>query len=206
MNPTYSGRVELPENLKALFRSVSMMVPERQMIIQVRLAASGFHRNASISKKFALLYHLCEQQLSKQRHYDFGLRNILSVLRVLGPAKRRESAATMTEEEIFIQVVREMNVSKLIDTDEVLFLALLEDVFPTKPSSSGSLPSSSSRRSPESLEFESHIHAFCASRHLTPSPSWTRKIHELNQVLNVRHGLMILGPSASGKVKWKKRR
>ncbi|KAL3909004.1 MAG: hypothetical protein SGPRY_009578, partial [Prymnesium sp.] len=74
MNPGYAGRAELPENLKALFRPCAMVVPDFENIAEINLAGEGFENSKELAHKFVELYYKSKELLSKQHHYDWGLR------------------------------------------------------------------------------------------------------------------------------------
>ena len=58
LNPGYAGRTELPMDLKNLFRSVSMVVPDAVFISEILLFSAGFKNAQELSKRICSVQSL----------------------------------------------------------------------------------------------------------------------------------------------------
>jgi dynein heavy chain 1 len=110
---------------------MAMTRPDRELIAQVMLFSQGFRTAESLASKIVPFFNLCDEQLSPQPHYDFGLRALKAVLASAGILKRERlqqsrlrsenSVAALSDEVseqiILIQSVTETIVPKLVADD-----------------------------------------------------------------------------------------
>ncbi|XP_067572638.1 dynein axonemal heavy chain 9 [Pseudorca crassidens] len=186
MNPGYAGRTELPENLKALFRPCAMVVPDFELICEIMLVAEGFIEARLLARKFITLYKLCKELLSKQDHYDWGLRAIKSVLVVAGSLKRGDP--DWPEDQVLMRSLRDFNIPKIVTDDIPVFMGLIGDLFPAL-----NVP----RR--RDLNFEALVRKAVVELKLQAEDNFVLKVVQLEELLAVRHSVFVVGSAGTGK-------
>lgn len=191
MNPGYAGRTELPENLKALFRPCAMVVPDFALICEIMLVAEGFQEARLLARKFITLYTLCKELLSKQDHYDWGLRAIKSVLVVAGSLKREDRLRP--EDQVLMRALRDFNIPKIVTDDVPIFMGLIGDLFPALD-----VPRK------RNLDFENIVKKSAKELGLQPENGFVLKVVQLEELFAVRHSVFINGFAGTGKTQvWK---
>lgn len=68
-----------------------------------------------LAKKMTVLYKLAKEQLSKQYHYDFGLRALKSVLVMAGELKRGSTDLAEVKLALFIYLLIYFFITHLVD-------------------------------------------------------------------------------------------
>uniref|UniRef100_A0A8C4L5T0 Dynein axonemal heavy chain 17 n=1 Tax=Equus asinus asinus TaxID=83772 RepID=A0A8C4L5T0_EQUAS len=178
MNPGYAGRTELPENLKALFRPCAMVVPDFELICEIMLVAEGFLEARVLT---AVHPTLCPQD-----HYDWGLRAIKSVLVVAGSLKRGDPSRA--EDQVLMRALRDFNIPKIVTDDLPVFMGLIGDLFPALD-----VPRK------RDLNFEKIIKQSVVELKLQAEDSFVLKVVQLEELLQVRHSVFVIGNAGSGK-------
>jgi len=100
-----------------------MVVPDFELICEIMLVAEGFQEARILARKFITQYMLCRELLSKQDHYDWGLRAIKSVLIVAGKLKRDDRQRP--EDQVLMRALRDFNMPKIVTDDVPVFMGLI---------------------------------------------------------------------------------
>lgn len=196
MNPAskeYGGRSKLPHNLKQLFRDVAMSAPDIVLISEVILRSEGAHYAEVLAQKVVDVFECSRQLLSPQRHYDWGLRALKTVLRHAGQMLRQPSTSdqqrTMEAEmQIVIHALKINTLSKLTFSDSQRFVALLTDVFP------GVVAEDQVNQS-----LIQQVTTSCQQLGYEVMPNQIQKVLQLYGALQQRMGVVLVGPSCSGR-------
>jgi dynein heavy chain 1 len=199
MNPGYAGRSNLPDNLKTLFRSVAMVVPDRKLIAQVMFYSQGIVTAEQLSGLVVDLFQKCQTRMSTQSHYDFGLRALKTLLVSVGALKRlalegqdtlEGDALAVVEKDVLIRGACNNVVPKLIAEDLIVFDEVLKETFP-----------GSEITKMEDSKLRAEILEICKEKDLVAEDCFIQKVLQLNQVTQMRHGVMLVGPVGGGKVR-----
>lgn len=163
-----------------------MMIPDYALVAEVMLFAEGFENSKTLSRKMVKLYKLASEQLSQQDHYDFGMRALKSVLVMAGSLKRARPKEN--EDVVLICAMRDSNLPKFLADDAELFQNIIMDLFPGVV-----VPENDYGQLQESIQ------GWMAGEKLQAPPAIVTKIVQLFETLNVRFGVMTVGPTGGGK-------
>uniref|UniRef100_A0A1B0AQ10 Dynein heavy chain, cytoplasmic n=1 Tax=Glossina palpalis gambiensis TaxID=67801 RepID=A0A1B0AQ10_9MUSC len=206
LNPAgadYGGRQKLPGNIQALFRPIVMQQPEPQEIARVMLFVEGYQQADEIAERCVELFNMCAKILTNQRHYDWGLRELKTILLACGKELREHSATATSkttdvvgdrEMLLVVRCLRTSIISKLTRQDVTRYDMLLQNVFPEIKDS----VSKTNIVSTASCIQQAIRDAF-NPLHLCINEQQVLKAVQLHEQLQKRMGVVVMGPPGCGK-------
>ena len=162
-----------------------MMVPNYAMIAEIQLMSCGYKDARNLSRKIVSTFKLSSEQLSSQKHYDFGMRAVKSVLTAGNRLKLMDPDGQ--EDAIILRSIRDCNVPKFLSQDLPLFDSITNDLFPGVP-----VPD---------VDYDilrASLKKNCKTRGIIATDIMMDKCFQLYETIMTRHGLMLVGDAFAG--------
>lgn len=191
LNPGYTGRSELPENLKKKFREFSMQKSDNHVISEVILRILGFDESKELARKIVELFEILESKCTPQKHYDFGLRILKKSLRNCQEIIK-DSDRNAIGQSILVKSLSQILLPTLSNIDEEVFLSAIEKIF--------------SNNTPLRLEdaFSSSLIRICKEDHMSSSPEFLKKCNQFYHIQKSQQAIILNGNPGVGKTSvWK---
>ncbi|XP_015173622.1 PREDICTED: dynein heavy chain 7, axonemal-like [Polistes dominula] len=186
MNVQCNKYYELSDNLKILFRTISMVKPDLKQIIEIELLASGFSNGKELAAKLVLIYKLLSDQLLDRPHYKFDLSSVKIVIKTA----RMLKIHFQTEDEniLLLRSVIDVILPTFSSEDIMIFQNIIHSIFPNTK-----LPSLNYNKILIALE------NVCESRSLDFHEILKLKCLQMFELMHVQHALILVGGPLTGK-------
>lgn len=170
-----------------------MQQPEPKEIARVILFVEGFKNAEIIGSRMVELFNMAKKMLSPQRHYEWGLRELKTVLLACGRFLKENSAnnandTNENEMRLAVSALRLNTMSKLTASDCKRFDMLIEYVF-----------AGASIDEKPSDDLKTFVEQAFDQLNLQYNDKQMEKCVQLYEQLQKRMGVVVLGPPGCGK-------
>ncbi|XP_076392739.1 dynein axonemal heavy chain 7 isoform X1 [Megachile rotundata] len=177
---------DLPDNLKMLFRTVSMVAPDISRIVEVELTAAGISNSKSLTMKLITFYKVLSKQLRCKSCNTFNLYSIKAVTKTVVYLKR--CFPDENESLLLLRSLININLPQLCGVDVLVFKDIVHNVFPDITL----LP-------PNYSIFLKTFEVICKSKSLSIHDVFKLKIIQLFELMYIHKGLILVGDPFVGK-------
>lgn len=179
-----SGYTDLPDNLKVLFRSVSMMAPDITKIAEIELFVGGFLHAKNLAVKLAVAYKLLSEYLGRKSCFSTSSMKIVIATAI----SMKRKLLYENEYALLLRSMVAINIPQLCNADVLVFQSVMQDCFPE----TAILPFDCSM-------ILKALESVCMKRSLILHPTFKLKAVQIMELMHVRRALILIGNPLTGK-------
>ena len=179
LNTAYIGRHAIPDDLKILLRPITILKPDKKMIIEAKLFSIGFKKSKELSQNLVGSLEIIESQLPMEIHYNFGLRTLMRIVDLAG--KTIVAHKGTSEEQVIYHSILEVLIKALNEEDFQEAKRILSKLY----------------KNTDNLDHDDDL--VISHPDLIITPQIKRKVLEVRQALDTNTGVIIYGKTFSAK-------